>query len=94
MGLQDALLFTCRLQPGAGDLLGTPRRLSLEEIRELLDDYDRADRGRRQLDKALDKLHDKATWLESSTHIAAEIDRLEARRARDGRGRGAAVNAA
>jgi DNA-binding transcriptional MerR regulator len=61
---------------------GRRAELSLEEIRELLDDYDRADRGRRQLDKALAKLRDKAAWLEAQrTHIAAEIDRLEARRA-------------
>ena len=61
---------------------GRRAELSLEEIRELLDDYDRADRGRRQLDKALSKLRDKAAWRKAQrTHIAAEIDRLEARRA-------------
>jgi DNA-binding transcriptional MerR regulator len=61
---------------------GRRAALSLAEIRELLDDYDRGDRGRRQLDKALDKLREKAAWLQAQrSHIAVEIDRLEARRA-------------
>jgi DNA-binding transcriptional MerR regulator len=54
--------------------------LSLEEIRELLDDYDRADGGRTQLDKALNKLRDKAAVLDAQrTHIGAEIEALEQR---------------
>jgi DNA-binding transcriptional MerR regulator len=59
---------------------GRRAELSLEEIRELLDDYDKADKGRRQLDKALAKLRDKAARLEElRTHLASEIERLEQR---------------
>ncbi len=59
---------------------GRRAALSLEEIRELLDDYDRADHGRRQLDKALGKLREKAERLDAQrTHIAAEIEALERR---------------
>jgi DNA-binding transcriptional MerR regulator len=54
--------------------------LSLEEIRELLDNYDRADQGRSQLTKALDKLRAKATDLEAQReHVAGEIEKLEQR---------------
>jgi DNA-binding transcriptional MerR regulator len=59
---------------------GRRAELSLEEIRELLDDYDRGDGGRRQLDNALAKLRDKAESLEAQrAHIAGEIAKLEAR---------------
>jgi DNA-binding transcriptional MerR regulator len=59
---------------------GRRAALSLEEIRELLDDYDRADNGRRQLDNALDKLREKAARLDAQrTHLAAEIEALEQR---------------
>jgi DNA-binding transcriptional MerR regulator len=61
---------------------GRKADLSLEEIRELLDDYDSADRGRGQLDNALAKLRAKAEQLDAQrTHIAAEIERLQARQA-------------
>ena len=54
--------------------------LSLEEIRELLDNYDRADQGLGQMTKALDKLREKAADLEAQrTHVAAEIEKLEQR---------------
>jgi DNA-binding transcriptional MerR regulator len=59
---------------------GRRAELSLEEIRELLADYDRADQGRAQLDKALAKLREKAEHLEAQrTHVAGEIEKLEAR---------------
>jgi DNA-binding transcriptional MerR regulator len=59
---------------------GRRAELSLEEIRELLDDYDRGDRGRRQMDKALAKLRDKAAQLDAQRAlIADEIKKLEAR---------------
>lgn len=56
--------------------------LSLEEIRELLEDYDRSDGGRAQLDKALGKLREKAALLDAQrSHIAGEIEALEQRMA-------------
>jgi DNA-binding transcriptional MerR regulator len=61
---------------------GRQADLSLEEIRELLDDYDSADQGRGQLDNALAKLKAKADELETQRqHLTGEIARLEARRA-------------
>ena len=57
---------------------GRRAALSLEEIRELLNDYDSADKGHSQMVKALDKLREKAERLDAQrSHIAAEIDRLE-----------------
>jgi DNA-binding transcriptional MerR regulator len=54
--------------------------LSLEDIRELLDEYDRADQGRAQMAKALDKLREKAAALEAQrVHVVGEIEQLEAR---------------
>jgi DNA-binding transcriptional MerR regulator len=59
---------------------GRRAALSLEEIRGLLDNYDRADGGRTQLDNALGKLREKAECLDAQrTHIAAEIQALEQR---------------
>jgi DNA-binding transcriptional MerR regulator len=59
---------------------GRRAALSLEEIRELLDNYDSADNGRAQMDKALDKLREKAARLDAQrSHIAGEIERLEQR---------------
>jgi DNA-binding transcriptional MerR regulator len=59
---------------------GRRAALSLEEIRELLGAYDSADQGRRQLNKALGKLRDKAARLDAErTHIASEIGALEHR---------------
>jgi DNA-binding transcriptional MerR regulator len=59
---------------------GRRAELSLEEIRELLDDYDRADCGRRQIDNALAKLREKAARLDDQrAHLASEIERLEGR---------------
>jgi DNA-binding transcriptional MerR regulator len=59
---------------------GRRAALSLEEIRELLDDYDRADSGRRQLGNALEKLRDKAARLDAQrVHLASEIAALEQR---------------
>jgi DNA-binding transcriptional MerR regulator len=64
---------------------GRKADLSLEEIRELLDDYDGADHGRGQLGKALGKLRAKAEQLDAQRgHLAAEIARLEAREAEMG----------
>ncbi|MDR3510589.1 MAG: MerR family transcriptional regulator [Caulobacteraceae bacterium] len=57
---------------------GRRAALSLEEIRELLNDYDSADQGRTQAQKALAKLKDKAARLDAQrAHIAAEIERIE-----------------
>lgn len=54
--------------------------LSLEQIRELLDDYDHADGGRAQAESALAKLRDKAESLDAlRAHIAGEIEKIEAR---------------
>jgi DNA-binding transcriptional MerR regulator len=62
---------------------GRRAALSLEEIRELLDDYDRADHGRAQMEKALAKLRDKAAGLDAlRAHIAGEIEKIETRLAR------------
>lgn len=54
--------------------------LSLEQIRELLDDYDHADGGRAQAEKALEKLREKAEGLDAlRAYIAGEIEKIEAR---------------
>jgi DNA-binding transcriptional MerR regulator len=59
---------------------GRRAELSLEEIRDLLDEYERADHGRGQLDSALAKLREKAAVLDAQrAHLAVEIERLEAR---------------
>jgi DNA-binding transcriptional MerR regulator len=59
---------------------GRRAALSLEEIRQLLDEYDSADQGLRQLTNALDKLREKAERLDAQrAHIAGEIERLEQR---------------
>ena len=58
---------------------GRRATLSLEDIRELLDEYDTADQGRAQLSKALGKLRQKAEELDAQrTHLSGEIERLEA----------------
>ncbi|HEX4181330.1 MAG TPA: MerR family transcriptional regulator [Caulobacteraceae bacterium] len=57
---------------------GRRATLSLEEIRELLDEYDAADQGRAQLAKALSKLREKAEELDAQrAHLGGEIERLE-----------------
>ncbi len=62
---------------------GRRATLSLEDIRELLDEYDTADQGRAQLTKALAKLRQKAEELDAQrTHLSGEIERLEALSAR------------
>jgi DNA-binding transcriptional MerR regulator len=59
---------------------GRRASLSLQEIRELLDEYDSADQGRAQMAKALAKLRAKAAELDAHrAHIGGEIAQLEAR---------------
>jgi DNA-binding transcriptional MerR regulator len=59
---------------------GRKAELSLEEIRDLLDEYERNDHGRGQLDSALTKLREKAEVLDAQrAHLSVEIERLEAR---------------
>lgn len=57
---------------------GRRAALSLEEIRELLNEYDSADHGRAQMEKALAKLREKLARLdEQRAHIAGEIGKIE-----------------
>jgi DNA-binding transcriptional MerR regulator len=54
--------------------------LSLEQIQELLDLYDPADQGRRQMARSLEHLRERAAKLdEQRAHIAEQIADLERR---------------